>query len=474
MRFLDRLQRKRDSLPTGKTTDKPLAAGELATGATTERGHRANPDNDWLQFQRRLWVDPRLLATIRDIRAMDACDGRVKKIHSRSARAAAKGGIRLVATGQPRLEREWRLFSSRLGLNNPQKLQSDLRGILTDGNLAIQWVLDEQDSVAAAPRMPPETLVPQVNRAGVFDNPAAAYEQLDLLSGQAVAKFALWQLTVGRLDPVNFDDWGCPGRPYLDASRSCWRKLDMTEEDAVLRRHMRAPQRMAHVLEGASVDEITEYRTQVENDQGSGSIRDYYLNRKGSVAPIQGDANLEQIADVVHLLDTFLSGAPMSKPLLGYAGDLSRDILEDLKKDWYDELAAIQTVAASVYRQGFVLHLLLKGINPLSHEFDVAFAERLTDTPNQRADLALKIQALGASQETVFETAGLNATAEIKAVERARRDLDPYPEDVEEDGDGEGAAPPQRGPGGTPRVSVTPGNARKGESATTISTRNGG
>ena len=36
----------------------------------------------------------------------------------------------------------------------------------------------------------------------------------------------------------------------------------------------------------------------------------YYSNKKGSVQAVQGDANLDQIADVVHLLDTFFSGAP--------------------------------------------------------------------------------------------------------------------------------------------------------------------
>lgn len=470
MGFLDLFRGKRDALPKTSTTGKPLAAGELLA-RTTEAGQRAHPDQEFLQFQRRMFVDPRLLQTIRDIRRMDALDGRVKKIHGRSARAAAKGGLRLVATGQPRLEREWREFSSRLQLSNPQKLQSDLRGLLMEGNLAIQWVLDQERRIVAAPRMPAETLSPQTNRAGVFEDAAKAYQQIDLQSGQQVATFALWQLTVGRLDPLNYDDWGSPGRPYLDASRACWRKLDMTEEDTVIRRHMRAPLRMAHVLEGASNDELAEYKNQVETDQGSGNYRDYYLNKKGAVTPVQGDANLEHMADIVHLLDTFLSGSPMSKALLGYSGDLSRDILEDLKKDWYDELAAIQTVAASVYRQGFVLHLLLRGINPLSYDFDVAFNERLTDTPNQRADLALKVQALGASRETVFETAGLNAAAEHTALERERTELDPYPEDVHDDDDPEGVpTPASTRSRGAPRVAVTPGNARKGESATTIST----
>lgn len=467
MAFMDRVTAAYAAL-TRSDAGKPAPQGDHSPGST-ETGRRTNPDAVLLQFARRLWVDPRLLQTIRDIRHMDLVDGRVKKIHGRSARAAAKGGIRLVATGQPRLEREWRRFSARLQLNNPQKLQSDLRGVLTDGNLALQWVLDDADNVVAAPRMPPETLVPRSNDAGVFPDPTHAYDQIDLRTGQAVGKFALWQLTLGRLDPVNFDDWGSLGRPYLDASRATWRKLDMTEEDSVLRRHMRAPMRVAHALEGASTEEVAEYKQQVEADQASGSVRDYYMNKKGAVTPVQGDANLEQIADVVYQLDSFMSGSPMSKGLLGASDNLSRDVLEDLKKDWYDELAAIQTVAAAVYREGFVLHLLLQGINPLAYAFDVGFVERLTDTPNQRADLALKLQALGISRETVFETAGLNAHDEKDAVAREAKETDPYPHDTGElDAAGNPIVP---APTPRPSVTVTPGNGRKGESATNISTR---
>ena len=467
MRFLDFLTRKRKALPDGAAA-AVRAPGEAVTGATTEVGTRTLEVQLGL-LRRRMWVDPRLLQTIQDVREMDRVDGRVKKIHSRCARAAAKGGLRLVASGQPRLEREFRIYRDRLGLGNVQKLQSDLRGLMTDGNLALQWVLDEDGQLVAGIRMPPETLRANVNDAGVIADPARAYTQVDLTSGREAAHFALWQLTMGRLDPQSFDDWSSPGRPYLDASRTTWRKLVMTEEDTVIRRHMRAPLRMSHVLEGATGDELALYRQQVEQAQGDGNFTDYYLNRKGAVTAVQGDANLEQIADIALLLDGFLSGGPMPKGLLGYTEGLNRDILEDLKKEWYDEMAALQLVAAAVYHQGFVLHLLLRGINPDAYDFSVAFAERMTETPNQRADLALKLQALGASQETVLETAGLNANAEKAARKREQAELDPYP-DAHDDEDDD--APPTPAAPATPaRVSVTPGNGRKGESATHVSTR---
>lgn len=468
MAFLDFLKRKRDALPVKADAAEPKAPGETLA-RTTEAGIRSL-ESQLLALRTRFWVDIRLLQTIADIRHMDQVDGRVKKIHSRCARAATKGGLRLVAAAQPMLEREWRQFRDTLGLDNPQKLQSDMRGLLTDGNLALQWVLDDTGKLVAGIRMPPETLRANVNKSGVIADATKAYTQVDLYGGQDEATFALWQMTIGRLDPTNYDDWSSPGRPYLDASRACWRKLTMTEEDTVIRRHMRAPLRMSHVLEGADDAELLKYQQRTEASQADGNYTDYYLNRKGAVTALQGDANLEQIADIVLLLDAFLSGGPMPKGLLGYTEGLNRDILEDLKKEWYDELATLQLVAASVYRHGFVLWLLLRGKNAAAYDFDVGFAERLTDTPNQRADLALKHQALGASRETVFETAGLVPQDEFDALEREREELDPYPDDEPHDVPGAKPKPPR----GTPRVSVTPGNGRKGESATTVSTRNRG
>jgi hypothetical protein len=228
----------------------------------------------------------------------------------------------------------------------------------------------------------------------------------------------------------------------------------MTEEDLVVRRRQRAPLRMAHVLEGATQEELESYRAGHEAEAGE-ITTDFYLNRKGSVSALQGDANLDQIADVAHLLDTFFSGAPAPKGLFGYAGDLQRDILEDLKRDYFEEIDALQDTLAYVYELGFRLELLLRGVNPDAQDFQVKFAERRTETPNQAADRALKYQALGASTETVMRAAGLDPALEREQRKQDELEGSPYPD-----------------PGNIgPRVNVTPGNARKGESATTIATR---
>lgn len=449
----------------GPLPDSALVAamrrgGHIPPG-NSEIGYRTTPENSLKYLYRVMWVDPDLRQAVLDIREMDRADGRVKKIHTRMARTAVKGGLKLsTASKNKRLIDKWNAFARRLQLHRQEKLESDARGLVMEGNLPLQWVLDAEQRVAAGVRMASETILPKVTPSGVFMDPRAAYEQYDIATGTRLASFALWQMTLVRITPDNFDDLGSMGRPYLDASRAVWRKLNMTEEDLVIRRRQRAPLRMAHVLEGASETDLNTYRKHVEDDQ-TDITTDYYLNKKGGVSAVQGDANLDQVADVVHLLDTFFAGSPAPKGLFGYVGDLSRDILEDLKKDYFDEIDALQDTLSFAYYMGFCLDLLLQGINPDSYEFDVVFAERRTDTPNQRADLALKYQAMGVPRELVWDAAGLNPSEVREQIEAEADGNDPYPDP--------GAIKPATG---SPRVSITPGNRRKGESATDITTRN--
>ncbi|MDP3715133.1 MAG: hypothetical protein Q8R21_01860, partial [Burkholderiales bacterium] len=387
-------------------------------------------------------------------------DGRVKRIHGRVARDITRGGLIMQQAEDSKvLTREWVSFGRRLQLNRIEKLRSDARGFVMEGNLPLQWVPATGSlDIAAAIRMPSDTILPNVDEHGRFKDAREAYIQYELYSGREIAKFPLWRLFLARLDPDNYDDMGSLGRPFLDASRTTWRKLQMTEEDLVIRRRTRAPLRLRHTLEGASTQEIEAYRSQVEKDQGE-ITTDFFTNKKGSTEAIQGDANLDQIGDVVHLLDTFFAGGPLPKGMMGYSKDLTRDILDDLKTDYYDEIDGLQDTLSFVYEAGFRLQLALKGINPDAEEFYIGFAERRTETPNQAADRALKLKALGLPEGLVWEELGYDAANVRQRREFELKNYDPYPEDD------------NISPRGTPRIKITPGNGRKDESATTITNK---
>lgn len=444
--------RRRAPLPPAQGSI-PALPGEVT--ASSERGLRPTPEQQIRYLYRQMSVDLDLRATIQGIRHMDRVDGRVKRLHNKVARDVIRGGLEIFQTTESQIiVREWQDFVRRLQLDRPEKLKSDARGFIMEGNLPLQWVLDASGTVIACVRMPAETIRPNVGQNGQFSDLRAAYSQYDLLTGRTVVDFPLWQLTMARFDPDNFDDLGCLGRPFLDASRTTWKKLDMTETDLVVRRRQRAPLRLSHVLEGATAEELDSYRNGVELNKDL-ITTDFYQNKKGAVTALQGDTNLDQIGDVVHLLDSFFAGTPLPKGLMGYTDGLARDILEDLKRDYYDEVDVMQDSLAWIYTQGFRLHLLLKGINPDADSFRIRFAERRTETASQTTDRALKLQALGMPRSMVWEELGYNAADVEKRRTNDADNDDPYPN---------AGAPSAR----TPTIKITPGNARKGESATDI------
>jgi hypothetical protein len=200
------------------------------------------------------------------------------------------------------------------------------------------------------------------------------------------------------------------------------------------------------------------YEAKVVNKQ-SEITTDYFLNKKGAVTPIQGDSNLDQVGDIALLLDCFFSGSPMPKGLAGYTDGLSRDILEDLKRDYFDEIDVLQDTLAYGYQQAFHFELLLQGINPLDADFRICYAERRTETPNQAADRGLKLQALGMPKTLIWQELGYDPAYINEMLEHQANSMNPYPdEDVEPNPD-------------VPKVSITPNNARKNESATYIRNR---
>jgi hypothetical protein len=116
----------------------------------------------------------------------------------------------------------------------------------------------------------------------------------------------------------------------------------------------------------------------------------------------------------------------------------------------------MQDTLAQAFDHGFRLDLLLQGINPDNFTYDLVFAERNSESLNQKADRALKLKALGASSTTVFEAAGLDPDKELKNRKHEMDSGDPYPsQDVDLDN-------PQN-------ITVVEGNGRNGESQTAVS-----
>ena len=169
-----------------------------------ESGDRLASDDAKQRMYRSMWLDTERRAMVQTMREMDRKDGRVKEIHRRLARDCIRGGLVLQVNekaSSETLKREWRALQGRLQLEMADKLKSDARGLVMEGNLPLQLVLNERQDVVAAIRMPSDTIQPITDMGGRFKNPAAAWEQRDVMTGATLATWAAWQMTVARAGP---------------------------------------------------------------------------------------------------------------------------------------------------------------------------------------------------------------------------------------------------------------------------------
>jgi hypothetical protein len=340
----------------------PAASGRLAG----EQGDRLASDDALKRLYATMWVDFERRAMIRQIREMDQRDGRIKQIHNRLARDCIRGGLVLQLiekSSSETLKREWQAISGRLQLDHAAKLKSDARGLVVEGNLPLQLVFNDAMELVAGIRMPSDTIVAITDMGGRFKDAMNAYEQRDVMSSRTIGKWAAWQMALGRLDPDNFDDLGSMGRPFLDACAQTWQKLVMTEEDLVIRRRMRAPLRLAHVLEGAQPDDIDKYRKDHESRAGLRSRRllleqerrrDTDSGRReprsdqGRRAPAGHDVRRQPGAEGT----LRLHGQHEPRHPRGPEARLLR------------RGRRLQDVGAACYETAFRIHLLFKGIDP--------------------------------------------------------------------------------------------------------------
>jgi hypothetical protein len=296
---------------------------------------------------------------------------------------------------------------------------------------------------------------PNVDEAGAFRDPQKAYFQIDTFTGRRLAEFPRWMITHVGIDS-NPDDPGDLGRPLLDAARTKNKQLNMTEEDLVIRRRMRAPQRLAHVLEGATKDEIAEYK-EMNKDSLENPLEvtsDFFMNKKGAVTAIGGDASVDKIEDVHELKSDFYVSAGVPKELAGYLGKITRDVYDDAIAEYYELLEDVQESLADAYEEGLKLQMLLAGMDPEGYRFDLKFMGRKVESPNQLTDRMLKKQALGVPPPMIWSEMGEDPEKVMDERDKWAARSDPYQERINQELNGD--------------VKIVQGNMRKQESSVTL------
>jgi hypothetical protein len=283
---------------------------------------------------------------------------------------------------------------------NP-KLDSWAKMALVEGELFIQAVAFN-DEIVNAKRMPAASMERLTDDADEFINVAQAFEQVDTMTEESVAKFPLALLYHARWNHVDGERYGMP---EIASGRRIRRLLELQEEAQVRRRIARAPIARLWTIgdkDGkSSVDETQIKNFKAENGFVEGQRdsldpqeigRDYFGNGFVDAKVLEGDAHVHEVADMRYMQNIYASSALPTPPALYNldAEAINRDVLEDQRAEFLKETKALTELMEGIVQWLFDLGLLLAGILPESIDATITFSESSIETPGDILDRAIK------------------------------------------------------------------------------------
>jgi hypothetical protein len=377
------------------------AQGETAATATTASDGQGRPPT-FGEALTRFRVERGRQPTINEAREMYRDDGRVKSIQQTLARDTVRGGFQVKISEAPEPERAQEVADDLIDrLKLFSRLDDWARLTVRDGDTFLEVGVDAQREIVEVTRKPPIGMHRASNRQDRFDDPTRAYWYSDHTWATAPPEdalwFADWQIVHARWD---HDEGARYGSPLLSAVRAPYKRMTQGELDIAIRRKTRAGMKFVHQFpEGTTNTDIDAYmeRNKSALNDPFAAAQDFFGT--ADVKAVQGDANLGQIADVVHHVRTFWAGSPVPMSLVAYGQDLNRDVLEQ-QQDQYDRAleGVTQWVEDQLVRPLLELQWLLQGIWPAGMQWEIVWASKKVVTPDgvqAAADAVGKLKLTG-------------------------------------------------------------------------------
>ncbi|SDH70333.1 phage putative head morphogenesis protein, SPP1 gp7 family [Aneurinibacillus thermoaerophilus] len=378
-------------------------------------------------------------AVLRDVENMLESDPLIDETNSRIARKAVRGGIFITVTGSGKHQKRIATktgkkpgrgsdlanraqgiidrFSTRCKIDANAVLW--ISRMISDGdlflNIMVERVADEV-RIGSIRWVPAMIMKRNEDQFGQFIDINRAFSEIDPQKGMyyatvipdnAVRHFPLWA--------INHIRWKYRGGLYGNSQYKAIRKLSRqngtADDDMVVRRKTRAPLRRVHSI--GSKDNpgdpkvVEKYKQEHKDLIINGKYvptTDYYHNGMGDVKNLEGDGNLDKIADVKYLYDKQNTGTIIPKGLVGHAEDINRDVLDDQKEEYYDTIEDIRHLLEygdggpfSGLRAIIDFELLLHGIDveATGLTYDITFQPLRTESPSDVIDRTIKAREAG-------------------------------------------------------------------------------
>ncbi len=379
--------------PPPTTSDAP----ETLRGSTTNT----------LELLSSFQVESTRAGIVAECRDMYSSDPRIKRICRTLAEDGISGGFTMKVNNNARAQASVDKLNKRLLLNT--SLVNWLRLTLRDGDSFLENSISDAREIVRVTRKPTLNMRRNSNTFDTFDDPVRAFwwanNTFDSTPPLNAIFFADWQIIHARWD---HDEGSRYGLPLFASARSAYKRVREGELDVAIRRKTRAGMRYLHVIEGEDENAVEAYKVtnKAALDNPLMAVADFFSNRPGSISTIQGDAHLQEIADVVHHIDTLFTASPIPESLISYGKDLNRDVLEEQKKQYDSTLPTINTwVEDQIVKPLVHLQWLLDGILPEGVDYEIEWNPKASvsavDLKNI-ADAVLELRAIGFDDEVII------------------------------------------------------------------------
>lgn len=419
---------------------------------TTEQGSGAASPST---YEHGLWAERyERRQVIQDCRRMIADDPRARRSTLKLAKEATRKGativVNLETSPSKRLAKKAQAIAEELqGLLNPApvqqtatsgKLRSWAWMLLVEGDLFVQAVL-KGDRLVDAKRMPAAGMERLSDDTDEFGDPFRAFAQIDVSTNEEVATFPEGLMYHARWCHIDGERYG---QPELSSGRRLQKLLEISENAQNIRRIVRAPQRMLWNVgteeNPGKPGDIQEFKEtngfvggQREIYDPTNVAIDYYGNGPVSAQPIEGDATVHEIEDIVYLQNLYTAaGTPTPGFLYGLdCNSLNRDVMEELRAEWLKEVQDLADEMRMLVAWLFELSLELRGIHPGAIHYTVSLSDSSSEEPTQVIDriATMKREGLISERRAVqmaSEFSGANPEDELAAIKKERREAQEF------------------------------------------------
>lgn len=338
-------------------------------------------------------------------------DPRAEGVLRMLARDVTAGGYELVFGDNrvaARAEETARALETRLGLAD--LLSDTVLYSARDGDSFYELAINNGREIVEFERKPTLNMRRNSDDNGRFPNPDQAFTYVTnpiyLTGGYGAGAIHFPQFLIVHAR-YNHDPNQRYGRPLFNSAVGAWKKVTAGETDISIRRSTRAGMKYNHEFPPGTQTAVIQQYMELNKDaldNPLAAVADFFGTVK--ISAIQGDAQLEKIADVEHFIQTWSASSPVPIELLTGGANLNRDVLSD-KKEQYDET----TDELRKWEQKQVLNplyhrqWLLAGILPETVDYSYQWKAKTKVTPVQMlaiVNAAAGLRGLGYDDDQIW------------------------------------------------------------------------